>query len=58
MILSSVVREVEDPGGDDGMNLEKSCDGTGFSDAPAGSKADISAYTSCLILPGHDLKPS
>ena len=57
VILSGVVREVEGPGGDVGLNLDMTgVSGTGTE--PSGSNSDISAYTSCLILPGHDLKPS
>jgi hypothetical protein len=40
------------------MDLGVPCDVTGTGEAPTSSKPDISAYTSCLILPGHDLKPS
>ena len=57
VILSDVLREVEDPGEDVGLNFELLWV-LGAGKAPAGSKPDISAYISCLILPGHDLKPS
>ena len=57
VILSGVVREVEGPGGEVGLDLDMTgVSGTG--PEPAGSRPDISAYISCLILPGHDLKPS
>jgi hypothetical protein len=57
VILSGVGIDVVDPIGDVGLNLETLYVlGPGI---PAtDSRPDISAYTSCLILPGHDLKPS